>query len=232
MIGQILSKLYKLYYTSSSCRYVKYIKTRGGVKVGNNVVFRDPRSTHIDMTRPCLVEIGNDVDINVNFTILTHDWCSFVFRNLFHDFINSSGKVRIGNNVYIATDVTILKGVTIGDNCIIGAGSLVNKSIPAGSVAAGLPCRVICSITDYYNKRKEKALDEAKDYVRAFRKRNGRNPNASELWEEFVWFVDKSNIDNYPDIPIRRQLGRGYEEWLSHHKASYASLEDFLASID
>ena len=203
----------------------------GGVKIGERCVFRDPHSVRIDMTRPCLVTIGDDVDINVNFTILTHDWCSHVFRNLYHDFLNSSGRVSIGNNVYIATDVTILKGVSIGDNCIIGAGSMVNRSIPAGSVAVGVPCRVVCSIEDYYKKRQLQALDEAKDYVRAFRERHGRNPRPEELWEEFVWFVDQSNIDHYPEIPIRKQLGVGYEDWLRSHKAQYEGREKFLVTI-
>ena len=130
-----------------------------GGEIGDNVLFRDPHTTRIDMTRPCLLSIGNNVDINVNFQILTHDWCTYVFRNLFHDFINSSGKVSIGNNVYIATNVTILKGVSIGDNCIIGAGSIVTKSIPSNSVAAGIPCRVICSIEDYYEKPVRKQLN-------------------------------------------------------------------------
>ena len=77
------------------------------MKIGERVIFRNPHSTHIDMTRPCLIRIGNDVDINVDFTILTHAWCTHVFRNLFHDFLNSSGKVSIGNNVYIAKNVMI-----------------------------------------------------------------------------------------------------------------------------
>lgn len=133
-----------------------------GGEIGDNVLFRDPHTTRIDMTRPCLLSIGNNVDINVNFQILTHDWCTYVFRNLFHDFINSSGKVSIGNNVYIATNVTILKGVSIGDNCIIGAGSIVTKSIPSNSVAAGIPCRVICSIEDYYESVKSKLWKKLK----------------------------------------------------------------------
>ena len=54
--------------------------------------------------------------------------------------------VVIGNNVWIGASVTILPGVTIGDNAIIGAGSVVTKDIPANSVAVGSPCKVIKSI--------------------------------------------------------------------------------------
>lgn len=184
------------------------------------------------MTRPCLVTIGDDVDINLNFQLLTHDWCTHVFRNKFHDFVNSSGKVSIGNNVYIATNVTVLKGVTIGDNCIIGAGSVVNKSIPANSVAVGVPCRVVSTLEDYYNKCMSRSLEEAKEYVRCFRKKHGRNPEARELWEEFIFFVDKGNIAQYPELPIKKQLGAGYDDWLKTHHAPYSSLEEFLALID
>ena len=99
---------------------------REGVKLGKNVNFRYPEHTLIDMTRPSHIEMGDNLDINDNFTVLTHDFGTFVFRNLYHDFVNSSGKVKIGSNIYFGRDVTILKGVTIGDNCIIGLGSVVS----------------------------------------------------------------------------------------------------------
>jgi acetyltransferase-like isoleucine patch superfamily enzyme len=51
--------------------------------------------------------------------------------------------VSIGGNVWIGMNCTILPGVTIGDNTVIGAGSVVTKSIPANVVAYGSPCRVI-----------------------------------------------------------------------------------------
>ena len=51
--------------------------------------------------------------------------------------------VKIGRNVWIATNCTILKGVTIGDNSIIAAGSVVIGNIPANTVAGGVPARVL-----------------------------------------------------------------------------------------
>ena len=107
--------------------------------------------------------------------------------------MNSSGHVTIGNNIYFGTNVVVLKGVTIGDNCVIGACSLVTKNIPANSVAAGVPCRVICSIDEYYRKRKQVALAEAVEYVQSIQKRFKRDPFKRELYEEFIYFTHKDN---------------------------------------
>lgn len=54
--------------------------------------------------------------------------------------------ISVGNNVWIGAQVAVLPGVTIGDNCVIGAGSVVVRDIPANSVAVGNPCRVVRSI--------------------------------------------------------------------------------------
>ena len=67
--------------------------------------------------------------------------------------------VTIGDNVWIGGNVVIMPGVNIGSNCVIGAGSVVTKDIPAWSVAAGNPCRVLRKITDedkkYYFRDRE-----------------------------------------------------------------------------
>ena len=56
--------------------------------------------------------------------------------------------VRIGDDNWFGANVVICPGVTIGDNCVIGAGSVVTRDIPSNSFAAGVPCRVIREITD------------------------------------------------------------------------------------
>lgn len=58
--------------------------------------------------------------------------------------------VNIGSRVWLGGDVKILAGVTVGDETIIGAGSIVTKDIPSGVIAAGNPCKVLRKITDEY----------------------------------------------------------------------------------
>lgn len=54
--------------------------------------------------------------------------------------------ITVGDNVWFGANVSVLPGVTIGDKCVIGAGSVVNKDIPANSLAVGNPCKVIRTI--------------------------------------------------------------------------------------
>lgn len=56
--------------------------------------------------------------------------------------------VHVGNNVWLGGDVKILPGVSVGDNTIIGTGSIVTKDIPAGVIAVGNPCRVLRAVTE------------------------------------------------------------------------------------
>lgn len=176
----------------SSEEYVRYLR-KLGIKIGEGVHFRYPEHTIIDTTRPCLIELGNNIDINDNFTILTHDFATFVFRERYNDFVNSSGKVKIGNNIVFGRNVTILKGVTIGDNCIIGAGAIVSKSIPANSVAMGSPAKVVYTLDEYYHKRKTDSHKEALEYGKELAKFKGGIENISidDFPEEWVLFLSE-----------------------------------------
>jgi acetyltransferase-like isoleucine patch superfamily enzyme len=92
---------------------------------------------------PFLLTIKNNVIISAGVKILTHDTSFTVVGSK-----DLAGEVVIGNNVQIGENVIILPGVRIGDNCVIGANAVVNKDIPSGSVAAGVPVKVICPIEE------------------------------------------------------------------------------------
>lgn len=227
MVARIIEKIrYRLSHTSAR-RYVNYLRSKG-IVIGDNCQFRDLKSVRIDLNRPSLVTIGSHVDMNKNFQILTHDFATGVFRNVFKEFVPSSGRIVIGNNIYFGTDVIVLKGVHIGDNCIIGAGSIVTKNIPASSVAAGRPARVICTLEEYYEKRKKQCIEESFDYARSIIERFHRQPVIEDFWEEFPLFVNGSEVDNYPSLPIRSQLGNEEEYWKKHHTAPFEGFEAFI----
>jgi acetyltransferase-like isoleucine patch superfamily enzyme len=88
------------------------------------------------------IVIGNDVLCGANTLITDFDWHGI----LPHERKTSSGDSRpiiIGNNVFIGYGTLVLKGVTIGDNSVIGANSVVTKDIPANVIAGGNPCKVL-----------------------------------------------------------------------------------------
>lgn len=89
------------------------------------------------------VTIGDDCLIghNVVLATLNHDLDPSRRGDL------HPAPIVLGRNVWIGANATILPGVTVGDNAVIGAGSLVNTSIPANAVAVGAPAKVIRSVT-------------------------------------------------------------------------------------
>ncbi len=231
LIGNKILRIWenwKLHWArTSSSRYCAYLRQKGVLCV-QLTIFRNPRSISIDLTRPSLVTIGDNVDFNHNFVLLTHDWGSRVFRTLYGELLPSSGAVKIGNNVVFGRNVTVLKGVEIGDNCIIGAGSIVCRSIPANSVAVGIPAKVVCSLEEYYAKRQTQCIKEAFEYARSIQERFHRRPVIEDFREEFPLFVNGNEADHYPTLPICRQLGASFAVWQKNHQAPFDGFEDFL----
>ena len=229
IINRIITKIRYYYDRRSSESYIEYLR-RKGIVIGEGTYIQDPLHTEIDDTRPSLITIGNDCFFNSFVEILSHDWVTHVFLRSERDFVNSSGRIIIGNNVAFGRHVMVLKGVTIGDNCFIGANSIVTKDIPANSIAVGNPARVVMTLEEYYQKRLKVCESEAFDYARSIKERFHRIPVPSDFWEEFPLFVSGSEVGKYPEIPIKRQLGPRYENYMSSHKAKYSSFEEFLKS--
>jgi acetyltransferase-like isoleucine patch superfamily enzyme len=101
------------------------------------------------------VIIGDNCNFGPNVTIVTpiHP----MLPNERRELLTAEGEskhmcfakpVHIGNDCWFGASVTVCPGVNIGDNCVIGAGSVVTKNIPANSFAVGVPCHVVREITD------------------------------------------------------------------------------------
>lgn len=90
------------------------------------------------------VEFGNDVFIGPNCGFYTSGHpLDYEKRNKGLEYAKP---IKVGNNVWIGGNVCVMPGVTIGDNVVIGAGSVVTKDIPANVVAVGNPCKVLRKI--------------------------------------------------------------------------------------
>jgi acetyltransferase-like isoleucine patch superfamily enzyme len=108
-------------------------------------------------SEPYLIRLGNHVSTTDGVRFVTHDGGVWVFRED-HPDIDVVAPIVVGNNVFIGLNTVILAGVTIGDDCVIGAGSVVSRDIPSGSVAAGCPAKPIREIGAYRDGILEKAI--------------------------------------------------------------------------
>ena len=134
MIKRIINYSRRMLWSSE--KYARFL----GVKIGENCSI----DTHFFGSEPYLIEIGNHVQITSDVRFFNHGG-SWVFREKYPK-MDVFGKIKIGNNVYMGNCSMILPGVTIGDNVIIGAGSIVTKSIPSGKIVAGNPAKIIGEI--------------------------------------------------------------------------------------
>ena len=120
---------------------------RRGLKIGKNCRLG---SCTIDPSHCFHITIGDNVVFGPKVHILAHDASTGLFLGY-----TRVANVTIGNNVFVGAHSIVLPGVTIGDNVIIGAGSIVTHDIPAGSVAVGVPARVIKKIEDFLSYKKD-----------------------------------------------------------------------------
>ena len=116
------------------------IECRGILEIGDRTIF----GHHCTLGVVDSLVIGPDCLIAEMVAIRDHD---HRFDGPLDVPIREQGMVcapvRIGSNVWLAGKVAVLKGVTIGDNAVVGANAVVTKDIPTGAVAVGVPARVI-----------------------------------------------------------------------------------------
>lgn len=102
-------------------------------------------------SEPFLVSIGSHVTIADGVRFVTHDGGVWVFRGDEPN-LHAYAAISVGDNVFIGAGAIILPGVSIANGSVVGAGSVVTKDVPARSVVAGVPARLI-SDTGSYRER-------------------------------------------------------------------------------
>lgn len=115
------------------------IESEGVLKVGDRTIF----GHHCTVAAVESVEIGEDCLIAEMVSIRDHDHCFDRTDVPIRDQGSIKAPVRIGNNVWLGSKVTVVRGVSIGDNAIVGANSVVTKDIPANAIAVGAPAKVV-----------------------------------------------------------------------------------------
>lgn len=231
MIKNIVKKIiYKNRCDSQT--YINYLRSLG-IIIGDETKIYSPRNVIIDEQNPWLIEIGNNVQITDGVRILTHGYDWSVLKVKYGEVYGSAGKVKIGNNVFIGMNSTILKGTSIGDNVIIGANSLVNKDCLKEGVYAGNPAKYIMSLEDYREKRGKAQLKEAVNNVIEYKKRFGKYPPKEKLREFFFIFEDRNiELCNVFDDVIK--LEGNYEKTLVCYKNSkplFKNYDEFLSYV-
>jgi maltose O-acetyltransferase len=120
-----------------------------GVHIGENTVVYTSLF-NIDSFFPYLIDIGSHCVISKETLLVTHDFSkNFPTEGLK---TMTKGSITIKDNTFIGMRCIILPGVEIGKDVIVGAGSVVTKSIPDNVVVAGNPAQIICSLEEYMKK--------------------------------------------------------------------------------
>ncbi|MET0636776.1 MAG: acyltransferase [Chitinophagaceae bacterium] len=145
---RIYKKIFERVYRAAFGN-IKYARLKGA-KIGKGCRM----FTTFIGSEPFLITIGDNVHIGPGVKLITHDGSTTLMTD-------GKGRrysyqpIEIGNNVFIGVNCVIMPGVKIEDNVIVGAGSVVTKSLKARSVVAGVPARIIAN----YDELEKRMLD-------------------------------------------------------------------------
>ena len=169
-----LKKL-KMYLISDAKKRTNVLIKKNLFKsVGKNFFFQ-PR---VIPDEPKLISFGDNVSVASGVTFVTHDVIDKVLNNMDYNinFHYNCAPIKVGNNVFIGCNVTILPGVEIKDNVIIAAGSVVTKDVKENTVVGGNPAKEISTFDEYVENRKKDNVD-------------GLYPNCdaviNQVWDKF-----------------------------------------------
>lgn len=226
-IRKILRKLLHRGFTNQD-EYINYLRKKG-IQIGKNCRIYDCNKVNIDTQNPWMLTMGDNVRITEGVQILTHDYSFSVLCSVKGDVVGSVEKTTIGNNIFIGRNAIILKGVCIGDNVIIGAGSVVTSDCESNYVYAGNPAKKICSIEKLYEKRKAVEIENAKQVAISYYKKTNNIPPKDVLREYQMIFEKRDSIpDSLNELFKDSGVYELCEKNFYNTKPTFECYEDFL----
>lgn len=149
-----LFELLRVFYWNNIASYEKQARHQG-VKIGKHCLI----NTRHWPSEGYLVEIGDYVRIAKDTRFFTHGGI-WAIRQYYNDpNLDRFGKIKVGDYTYIGENCIINPGVTIGKCCVVGAGSVVTKSIPDGCMVGGNPAKFLGYTEDFYHRVKAVSID-------------------------------------------------------------------------
>lgn len=214
-----------------SASFSQYL-IKKGCAIGEGTYFFDPKNIHIDEDNAQFINIGKYCKITTGVYILAHDYSYSILRRVYNDIPKKAGLTKIGDNCFIGINSIILMGSKIGNNVIIGAGSVVSGTIPDNEVWGGNPARFICTLDEYYEKCKKSFEENAKLYLNQYYNVYKRVPSIQELQYFSMLFLnnDKS-ISARKEYEKMKFSGDNKEEVLNtclNFKSKYKNYNEFI----
>jgi acetyltransferase-like isoleucine patch superfamily enzyme len=146
-----------------------------GVQIGNDCRLLDINPLTFG-SEPWLIRIGDHVTVTSGVKFITHDGGMWVFRTQEPD-LDVFGTIELGNNVFVGVNTVLMPSIKIGDNTVIGAGSIVTRDIPSGVVAVGCPAKPLKSIEEY-----RKSVEDRVFYIRSRSMKERRKTLEEHFW--------------------------------------------------
>ena len=188
--------------THSSEAYISWLRSQG-IRVGEGSVFYDPASLQIDTQRPHMLHIGSRVVLTSGCIVLAHDYSRSTVFKATGEHVADGGLTWIGDNTFVGMRSIILMGAHVGDNCIVGAGSVVSGRFGDGLVIAGNPARVVGTVEESLGRRRARERDAALECARRWHERHGSWPTPEDMTNAFAWLYlphTQRSIEEHPTL--------------------------------